>query len=219
VKKFLMRGSLNTLLAVSAACALVAGGAHASAAPRRPSPAAQKRSTPRPKSKAATAKPAAKATAARPQVRAIDEAGLKAIMEESAKNKRLLLVNFWATWCTPCREEFPDLVKIDEEFAALTDFEFITVSLDEPSEIEKSVPQFLAEMRAGSIPAYLFSTEDAGNLIALIYKDWRGDLPATFLFGRAGEVVFKHTGRVKPEELRAAIRANASPAPAAPADK
>src|SRR5262245_14290960 len=45
-------------------------------------------------------------------VRQIDLDGLKKLLERDPKDARPLLVNFWATWCDGCREEFPDLVKI-----------------------------------------------------------------------------------------------------------
>jgi thiol-disulfide isomerase/thioredoxin len=146
------------------------------------------------------------AAAALPQVREIDEVGLKALLEEHAKGGRRLLVNFWATWCTPCREEFPDFVKIDEEFAGAADFEFVTVSTDEVAEIGTSVPAFLAEMGAAAIPAYLLNAKDPEAAIALIDKGWHGDLPATFLFGPSGEILFSHKGRIKPDALRQAIK-------------
>ncbi|MGZ5437975.1 MAG: thioredoxin domain-containing protein, partial [Pyrinomonadaceae bacterium] len=47
------------------------------------------------------------------EIRQIDLDGLKKLLQPDAKDARPLLVNFWATWCDPCREEFPDLVKID----------------------------------------------------------------------------------------------------------
>ena len=150
--------------------------------------------------------PAVGAASALPQVREIDEAGLKALLEEHAKGGRRLLVNFWATWCTPCREEFPDLVKINQEFAGSADFEFITVSTDEVAEIGTSVPAFLAEMNAAAMPAYLLNAKDPEAAIALIDKGWHGDLPATFLFGPGGEILFVHKGRVKADELRQAIK-------------
>ncbi|MCV4594106.1 TlpA family protein disulfide reductase, partial [Escherichia coli] len=54
---------------------------------------------------------------------------------------RPLLINFWATWCDPCREEFPDLVEIDRQYKGKIDF--ITISLDDPEDIKTRVPQFL----------------------------------------------------------------------------
>ena len=61
-----------------------------------------------------------------PKVTQIDEVGLKNAIKTNGKP---LLVNFWATWCDPCREEFPDLVKIDTDYKEKIDF--ITVSFDE----------------------------------------------------------------------------------------
>src|SRR5215211_6109346 len=71
-----------------------------------------------------------------PSVKQIDENGLRKALTPSAKP---LLVNFWATWCDPCREEFPDLVKLDAEYKGRIDF--ITISLDELSEIDRDVPK------------------------------------------------------------------------------
>ncbi|HYN84542.1 MAG TPA: TlpA disulfide reductase family protein [Pyrinomonadaceae bacterium] len=141
------------------------------------------------------------------EVRQIDEAGLAKLLKDEAGRGRPLLVNFWATWCPPCRDEFPDLVRLEEEFGAREDFEFVTVSLDEPSDAATTVAGFLREMRAGSIPAYLLAANDPEAAINLVDKNWRGELPATFLFGRGGEILFRHTGRIKPDDVRKAIEA------------
>jgi len=169
-------------------------------------------------------KPAAK-PAPRPEVREINEVGLKTLLEARAAKGRILLVNFWATWCEPCREEFPDLVSIEKEFRALgEEFEFVTVSLDDVTDIKTAVPEFLAKMRATKMPAYLLNAAEPEAAINLVNKEWRGELPATFLFGRRGDLFFKHTGRVKPAELRKSINAalewcydDPPPAEAAPA--
>jgi len=170
----------------------------AAAAPAPTGVRGQGGATPVPSKSAGAQKQGAPAAA---QVREIDETGLRALLDEHAQGGRRLLVNFWATWCTPCREEFPDLVKIDREFAAAKDFEFVTISSDDLSEIGTSVPAFLAEMRAAAMPAYLLNAKDPEAAIALIDKNWHGDLPATFLFGPGGEILFAHKGRVKADEL------------------
>jgi thiol-disulfide isomerase/thioredoxin len=139
-----------------------------------------------------------------PKVTEIGEADLKSLLGAGAGRARPLLVNFWATWCAPCREEFPDLVKIREQYG--TDkLDFVLVSLDDPSDLGKAVPEFLAEVRATAFPAYLLHAEDDNAAINLVDPTWSGELPATFLYDRAGSVVFKHKGRVKPAELRAAL--------------
>ncbi|HEX8177293.1 MAG TPA: TlpA disulfide reductase family protein [Pyrinomonadaceae bacterium] len=148
-----------------------------------------------------------KATASSPApvVREIDLAGLKKLLSREGKERRPLLVNFWATWCEPCRAEFPDLVSIDNEYRA-RGLDFITVSIDDVSEINSTVPAFLREMRA-TMPAYLLNTTEQDAAIQFVDPRWAGSLPATFLYDAQGKVVFKHLGRIKPDELRAAIKA------------
>ncbi|HEX5706989.1 MAG TPA: redoxin domain-containing protein [Pyrinomonadaceae bacterium] len=192
----MMRRTLFLILALSA---LVApAGLPRAGATRTQAPKPQTK----PDAKQKYAKPNAKPKI---EVRQIDEAGLAKLLKDESERGRALLVNFWATWCTPCREEFPDLVRLEEEFGAREDFEFVTVSLDDPSDIATTVPDFLSEMRAASIPAYLLNASDPEAAIALVDRTWHGELPATFLFGRKGEVAFKHTGRIKPDEVRKAI--------------
>lgn len=138
-----------------------------------------------------------------PAVRQIDTAGLKLLLSRDAKRARPLLVNFWATWCDPCREEFPDLVKIDREYRS-RGLEFVAVSLDDAADIKTAVPWFLKEMHA-TMPVYLLDVPDPEPAINLVDKDWGGALPATFLYDSEGRVAFKHFGRIEPMGLRAAI--------------
>lgn len=136
-------------------------------------------------------------------VREIDFEGLKKILQRDPKDTRPLLINFWATWCDPCREEFPDLVKLDADYPAKR-LNFVAVSLDEISELKTSVPKFLKEMNA-TMPAVLLNVKDPEPAIKAVDAKWDGQLPATFLYDRDGNVVFKHFGRIQAAELRAAI--------------
>ncbi len=144
-------------------------------------------------------RPAAKPQ--RPVVSAIDTDALKTLLTE--QRERPLLVNFWATWCDPCRDEFPDLVKIDTEYRPHA-MDFVTISLDDFSEIKTEVPKFLGSMKA-KMPAYLLNVSDPEPAISFVDGRWSGALPATFLYNAKGELVYKHFGRVDPNELRAAI--------------
>ena len=136
-----------------------------------------------------------------PVVSAIDADALKGLITQ--QRERPLLVNFWATFCDPCRDEFPDLVKIDKDFRPQS-IEFVTVSLDDIDQIKTDVPKFLDAMKA-TMPAYLLNVSDPEPAINFIDKRWQGDLPATYLYNEKGEVVYKHIGRVNTAELRAAI--------------
>ncbi len=143
-------------------------------------------------------------SAAAPKVTEIKEADLKSLLGAGAGRERPLLVNFWATWCAPCRAEFPDLVEIRGQYGPDT-LDFVLVSLDDPSDIGKAVPEFLAEAGATAFPSYLLHAADDSDAINLVDPTWSGELPATFLYDRSGALVFKHRGRVKPAELREAL--------------
>jgi thiol-disulfide isomerase/thioredoxin len=116
---------------------------------------------------------------------------------------RPLLVNYWATWCDPCRDEFPDLVKIDRQYRA-KGLDFIAITLDDLADINTAVPKFLREMKA-SMPVYLLNVSDPEPAINAVDRNWSGALPATFLYNNKGEVVYKHFGRIRTDELRTAI--------------
>jgi thiol-disulfide isomerase/thioredoxin len=138
-----------------------------------------------------------------PVVQEINGEGLKKLLQRDANDPRPLLINFWATWCGPCREEFPDLVRIDNDYRK-RNLDFVIVSLDDPSEIKTTVPRFLQRMRA-RMPAYLLNETEPNAAINAVDPEWAGGMPATFLLDRSGQVVYKHLGPVKPEELRREI--------------
>jgi thiol-disulfide isomerase/thioredoxin len=131
-------------------------------------------------------------------VEAIDLEALKGLIKQD--RQRPLLVNFWATYCDPCRDEFPELVQIDKDYRPRS-LEFVTISLDDVSDIKTSVPKFLGSMKA-TMPAYLLDVSDPEPAIDLVDPKWQGSLPATFLYNDKGEMVWRHIGRVNATELR-----------------
>ena len=155
--------------------------------------------------KSKVAAPKVKAISTLPKVTQIDAAALKNLLKPNGKP---LLINFWATWCDPCREEFPDLVKIGADYKDRIDL--ITISLDELSEIDKDVPKFLAQMKSET-PGYLLKVPDESAAIAVVSKDWQGGLPFTILFNSNGEAVYSKQGKFKTETLRGEIEKLISP--------
>ena len=165
--------------------------------------ARQKPTTRRPPQKVSTAVPNGQPIKTSP-ISPIDEAGLKRLLARgTAPQDRPLLVNFWATWCDPCREEFPDLVRIDADYRP-KGLDFVAISLDDLADIKTTVPKFLREQRA-AMPVFLLDVPDPGKIIELVDPTWQGDLPATFLYDRSGNIAYKQRGPIKPAELRAAI--------------
>jgi len=157
------------------------------------SAAAQSKTAHKPRSPRAVKSPA--------PVRAVNAEEMQALLKRDGK--RPLLVNYWATWCDPCRDEFPDLVKIDRDYRA-KGLDFIAITLDDLVDIKTAVPKFLLAMNA-KMPVYLLNVADPEPAINMVDRDWSGALPATFLYDNNGKVVYKHFGRVNPGELRAAI--------------
>lgn len=148
-------------------------------------------------------------------VELIDARGVAALRRNATNKVRLF--NVWATWCGPCVEEFPELVKTSRKFG-LRDFEFISISMDDPKTIEEVkaflernnavVPDKLRaslgrEGRKGN--AYVFAESNSEALIRALDEKWEGPIPHTLVVAPGGEVIFRHTGEVNGEELREKI--------------
>ncbi len=140
-----------------------------------------------------------KGSPAQPSVVKINE---KRFAELIKPNGKPLLINFWATWCEPCREEFPSLVQIDAEYKGKIDF--ITVSLDFEEDLKTGVPKFLAAMKA-TMPTYLLITPDETAAISMVSKEWAGGLPFTVLYESGGKIAYFRQGIVRHDILQKEI--------------
>lgn len=106
---------------------------------------------------------------------------------------KVVLVNYWGTWCGPCHMEFPQLVLLEKQLRKETDFRFLSVSCghspdeEDPSELERNTKAFLGKAKA-DIPTYL----DAGGISrrALVdAADLKGfNYPTTVLLDRQGAI-------------------------------
>jgi thiol-disulfide isomerase/thioredoxin len=115
---------------------------------------------------------------------------------------KLLLVNFWATWCGPCIIEYPEFVTIQRMYGQ-RDFRFVSVSLDAPDQAEKAL-KFL-KSKASALPNYLMDTEDKYEVIQVVGSDWDGSLPITLLIEPGGKVAFRVPGTIDPLALKREI--------------
>lgn len=91
-------------------------------------------------------------------------------------NDTLYVINYWATWCSPCVEELPEFIKLDQEMKGQK-FKMILVSLDFPKHIDSRVNPFLKNKNITTEVVIL--DDDANVWINLVYPDWDGDIPAT----------------------------------------
>ena len=98
---------------------------------------------------------------------------------------KVVLINFWATWCGPCREEMPSIQELKNKLAGRP-FVVLAVNLDEP---ESRIRKFLTQMKL-DFPILL----DPGRNVA---KGWNARiLPATFIVGPDGRVRYSLVGEM-----------------------
>lgn len=103
----------------------------------------------------------------------------------------LTLVHVWATWCAPCREEFPELLRAYRS-ARERGLALLLVSADDPGEME-AVNAFLRNHQ--SPEGSLVSTELSEEFIELFSTNWAGALPASFFFDANGKLVAEWEGK------------------------
>lgn len=100
---------------------------------------------------------------------------------------RLVVVNFWATWCAPCVKELPEFEAAAKELKK-TNVDVVLVSADGADSAKTRVPKFLKK-RGVSLPVYVNADVDPEELIAVVDPDWSGALPYTVIFDEKGKRV------------------------------
>jgi thiol-disulfide isomerase/thioredoxin len=116
---------------------------------------------------------------------------------------KIIFINAWATWCVPCKDEFPDLVRLHNYYKN-SDVVFIGISVDFEDQIESKVKPFLLSQNAG-FQNYVQNFKDPADLINLINEDWRGAVPATFIYDKQGNQQVYLLGKHSYEEFKTKI--------------
>jgi thiol-disulfide isomerase/thioredoxin len=106
---------------------------------------------------------------------------------------KLVLVNFWATWCPPCREEIPLFLSLRKKYSA-AGFEIVGISIDEVSK----VMQYRDAMH---IDYPLLNGQQQGMSLMASLGNRTGGLPYSVIFDRNGNVIDLKSGAYKQQEL------------------
>ncbi len=116
-------------------------------------------------------------------VEPINEDGLRRLIHERAG--RILLLNIWATWCKPCVEEFPGLIRLQQTYQdSLVDI--IAISVDYPDEVASKILPFLDSLGV-SFTVFVADIPKPEDFIKTLDPAWSGAVPATFVFDRHGQ--------------------------------
>lgn len=115
---------------------------------------------------------------------------------------RYVVVNVWATWCGPCREEFPYIQSVTRTFAD-EGVELVFVSAD--FDTERAAALDFLESHGADLPSYI-KTGDDGAFIDALAPEWSGSIPFTVIFDDDGRRVKMWRGQVEEEDLRTTLK-------------
>jgi len=111
---------------------------------------------------------------------------------------RVLVVNFWATWCAPCREEIPGFVRLQERYGA-RGLTFVGIAIDQPDKVAEFAREFQINypLLVGGVET-LELLREVGNRA--------GVLPYTLVIDRGGNLVSREPGALKEAKLEGLLQ-------------
>lgn len=112
----------------------------------------------------------------------LDSVALTNLISENKGN--VFVVNVWATWCVPCVEEMPALVKFTDSYES-ENVKVIGISIDYPEEIQSKILPFIKKHKI-NFPIYVNDFKNDEALINFLNKEWSGAIPATFIYDKTG---------------------------------
>jgi thiol-disulfide isomerase/thioredoxin len=132
------------------------------------------------------------------------EVDAKGLAQAIANEKgRVVLVNFWAAWCVPCREEFPDLVRLEKKYRD-RGLSVVGVSTDLARDLP-AVEKFLAATKPDFRNYRKRSGGDDQDFIESVDPKWGGELPFSVLYGRDGKKASVLSGKQRYPDFEKAV--------------
>lgn len=137
------------------------------------------------------------------QQNTVDVYSLQQLQERvRQENDTLYVVNFWATWCSPCVRELPYFMQLSNELASKP-IKFILMSLDAKDNLAQT-NNFITKKKI-KIETHLFSAGDPNEWINALEPSWQGSIPATFLYHKGSKISFKESSFSNKKDLESFI--------------
>ncbi|MDD3045046.1 MAG: TlpA disulfide reductase family protein [Candidatus Delongbacteria bacterium] len=120
------------------------------------------------------------------------------VMLDSLVNDGPVIINFWASWCKPCKEELPEFNKISNEFKD-KGLKVVLITIDKPSQVQKARNY----LKTKGIDLELLKDCSMDT-----YKSFGGSgtVPYTFLIDKDKNIVFRKKGQINYEELLSEVK-------------
>jgi thiol-disulfide isomerase/thioredoxin len=134
-------------------------------------------------------------------LRELDAAGLKQYL--NSRKGRVVVVNLWATWCAPCKAEFPYLVRLHNAYRA-RGVEVATISIDNPD--KKAEAQAFLRQQKARTTNFIVKAEGLEAMANALDPQWPGAVPYTVIYDRKGRVSDKLLGAHSYAQFEAAVR-------------
>ena len=109
----------------------------------------------------------------------------------------VLVINFWAPWCAPCRREIPALIEIGREYAE-RGVRILGIAFDNAEQVERFAADY-------AIDYPLFLTGNRSAMYNVAFDNPSGSLPYTALLDRDLRIAYQHNGELTAEKLRAEL--------------
>lgn len=130
----------------------------------------------------------------------VDAVGLRNLV--SAPTGHMRVINFWATWCGPCRAELPELRAFAQRDGST---EVVLVNVDHRAIRKRKAPQVIREFQLESLRHVGLSDRDVNRTLKTAIDDWPDSIPVTMVIDGQGKQLKRFLGAVNARRLQSAV--------------